>query len=206
MATKFDGDDLLQSLSDQFNDFIEVESISKVRNDLKVIKRLNGERSELLDRSAVTTNEFDSLVRTTYGLPGTGDLLMLFRDKLEKTRLALNEKNDELSLLKAQKYAASKKIKEANADHAELQNVLAGLDEELANLNVSKERTSYRLISALMATVYKFDKEGRCISIVLDEKQRVENAVMVDKENKPEDVSKDLWAQLEKSYDTINIS
>lgn len=196
-----DGDcEMFQALSDELHDYADNESIPKIKGGLKVIRRMDEERTEILDKFALIASRMDGYIRTEFDLPQGSDVLQLFRLKLEKEREELKAKNDKLNNLKAKKSVAAKEIKDRNAEVSMIQKACDDVKVALEDIDNSNERRSFTLISKLMSIVYKYDKEGRCVAVALDENRRVEMAVEVDKENVPEVASREeVWAQFEKT-------
>ena len=71
----------------------------------------------------------------------------------------------------------------------------------MKELQDSKISDSYRVLSQLMQTKFLLNKDLECVSLILDEEQRIKGAVKIDKENQPEpELRQAIWSKFYKSY------
>jgi chromosome segregation ATPase len=191
---------LLQSLVDDLKASVDGQTLPKVRNELKLIKKLEAERIELNEKLSEINRQFDGYIQSEFQLADDGDVLELLRIKLEKEQDELKLRKDEYNALKTKKSVTTKEYNNCNAELSKIQQSIEDIENKILEFRSSREKECYKLINQLMSIVYKYDKEGKCVAITLDENRHVEMALEVNKENMSDDERREeFWDQLERT-------
>lgn len=201
MAEGIDFDAQLASISNELHLFYVTET-ETIRRSIKNVNKLGEDVSSLSTQLARTIALLDSDRANCLGLEAVNEIETekdeQAREKIVEDRRLLDIVKEEQAKLLAEKASLGKKMRDANTQLDNYNARLNELEKESLELQTSEDRKLYKLLSSWMLTLYKQDNQGRCVSVILDKKKSVERAVLMDKENKPEEeVREAIWAEFD---------
>ncbi|KAI1295449.1 hypothetical protein HDE_05428 [Halotydeus destructor] len=205
MIRELDIEDQLDLINEDLHQFLEVESVAKLRSCLKSIRSLHDEiavySDKFVEQKQALNSELEYQLELDINSGNPVDVLEYASGVVNKERHVLELKTSELNSLLKQKAELLVQFRNASSKFDAKKAQLKDLDRQFQELNDSELKFEHKRLSKLMLTVYKMDSQSRCVSLILDKENFVERAVLVDKENKPEDaVREEIWSEFEKLY------
>lgn len=124
---------------------------------------------------------------------------------MENEKCELSRVKQEMDMARDKKVKAITEVTESNDRFDGLKKRLKDLEDEEKRIEESTCRTSYKTLAHLMLTKFELDRDKRCVSLILNNEQRVERAALIDKENTPEhELRQTMWDKFNKMYNNNN--
>lgn len=198
-------DPSLDAMSDQilakFQCYMEKEILPQCNKSKRTINEAQKSIEHLKQESDKLSKAMDRIGCSFLCITNHKDGLKAAEDLLDGSRNELNRLNADLEKLKEEKTFTLGQLSEANSRFDSLKDQLTRRKDQMKELQDSKISDSYRVLSQLMQTKFLLNKDLECVSLILDEEQRIKGAVKIDKENQPEpELRQAIWSKFYKSY------
>lgn len=189
-------------LSDQF--FAEFQVNVEKKSLIGVIesKKTKKEVIEQVEQSRQELDELSKLEEkigcSFFGLPNGDGGLQPVEHILNESRNDLRKREADLEELKERKTESLARLNEGNVKFDILKERLNSIQDEIKGLQDTRSNSShsYRTLSQLMQTKFQLNKELCCISLILDDEQRVKGTIKVDKENhEDQELRNSIWTK-----------
>ena len=192
------------AVASQFVSQFESEVITKLEKDVVTLKQLcdtaAGEEAELAALSSRLLQETEFFFDLNSADPAAAAKQMA--EIVQKEEQELEAAQRDLSGAKEAKERTKKELNWVVGELDRLRQEEEKLESQQTEWQDLKRKETSRVVSRMMRAKFRLDKDSRCVSLHLDDENRVETVILVpDKENEPQsDLRNSFWDKLSKTY------
>ena len=197
-------DPSLDVLSDQWLvqlQDLEKDTLQKCNKSNQVLTDAKEQIDHLKQEMKKLSKSLDKIGCSFFGVSNDKNGLEPVEGILIQSKNDLSNMNSDLEKLKEKKSEDLGRLAEANSRFDSLKGQLNQIEIEMNGMKDSKDNDSYRVLSQLMQTKFQLNKQLCCVSLILDDEQRVKGTIKVDKENQSEqELRENIWSKYYRLY------
>lgn len=190
----------LAAISNDLFQYLEVEALGKVKEQVKAIRKLREEVTAIDDKLAAEQQQLEDSFSGLSNLKSVTSLDELHA-VVNKLKEEIAAEQQELERLKTKKAEAVDKARQSCEQFQKLSASSKEIEEELRDTCDSSPKAKFRMINNLMMTIFKSDEQNRRVTVIYDSDQCIQRALLVDKENQQEsnfNTCQEVWNEFEK--------